>query len=65
MPEPIDRLAVSPAEAAEALSITRAHLYHLMERGELPSVKLGRSRRIRVSDLKALLEGGADDAAAT
>jgi excisionase family DNA binding protein len=34
------------AEAARFLSVSRAHLYALMDRGELPWVKLGRARRI-------------------
>ncbi len=33
-------------EAAAFLSLSRATLYTLMDRGELPFVKLGRSRRI-------------------
>ena len=33
-------------EAAEFLSLSRATLYTLMDRGELPFMKLGRSRRI-------------------
>ncbi len=34
------------AAAAAFLSLSRATLYTLMDRGELPFVKLGRSRRI-------------------
>ena len=34
------------SEAAAFLSLSRATLYTLMDRGELPFVKLGRSRRI-------------------
>ena len=34
------------AEAAAFLSLSRATLYTLMDRGELPFVKIGRSRRI-------------------
>ena len=37
---------VTVAEAAAFLRLSRSNLYTLMERGELPFVKLGRSRRI-------------------
>lgn len=33
-------------EAAEFLRISRAGLYKLMDRGELPYVKIGRCRRV-------------------
>ena len=33
-------------EAARFLSVSRAHVYSLMDRGELPWVKLGRARSI-------------------
>ena len=42
-----------PAEAAESLGISRARLYQLMGSGELPSVKLGASRRVLAADLDA------------
>ena len=37
---------VTVSEAAAFLRLSRSNLYLLMERGELPFVKLGRSRRI-------------------
>jgi excisionase family DNA binding protein len=43
-------------EAVEFLGISRAKLYSMMEGGELPYVKLGKSRRLRWSDLEALVE---------
>ena len=56
MPQ-IERLALNPEEAAQALGVTRQHICNLMERGQLPSVKLGRSRRIPLAALEALLSG--------
>ncbi len=53
-----ERLAYSPREAAELLSISRDTVYNLMRDGALPSVKLGGSRRIRRADLIALLADG-------
>jgi excisionase family DNA binding protein len=34
------------AEVAEFLSLSRAAVYQMMGRGELPFVKIGRSRRV-------------------
>ncbi len=48
-------LAVSPPEAAALLGISRAMLYRLLSRGEITSVKIGASRRIRVDALRDYL----------
>ena len=53
---PVERLAYSPAEAAEVLGISRARLYLLLEDGTIPSVKLGRRRLIRREALVGLLD---------
>ena len=37
---------VTVSEAASFLSLSRSTLYTLMDRGDIPFVKLGRSRRI-------------------
>ena len=42
-----ERLAYRPAEAAEAIGVSRATFYKLLTSGEVPSVKIGRSRRVR------------------
>jgi excisionase family DNA binding protein len=41
-----DRIALTVTEAAQKLGIGRAHLYRYVMSGELPSIKLGRLRRI-------------------
>lgn len=46
-------------EAAELLSVSRQHVVDLCDRGELPNIRLGTHRRIRRSDLDALLDGRA------
>src|SRR5262245_3664112 len=46
-----DRLAVAPLEAARLLSVCLATVYGLMRRGELPSFRSGRSRRIAVQSI--------------
>ena len=45
-----------PEEAAEFLKISRATLYVLMERGQIPSVRVGRARRIPSEALKRWLK---------
>ena len=47
----MDKLMLTPEEAAEALGVGRSTLYDLMRLQEIPSVKIGRSRRIPVSAL--------------
>ena len=45
------RVLLSVDEAAMALSMGRTFVYHLLMRGELASIKVGRRRRIPVSAL--------------
>ena len=51
----VGRLAVSPAEAARALSLHRDTLYQLMNRNVIRSVKVGGRRLIAVAELRRLL----------
>ena len=60
VPPPVP-LALSPAEAAAALGVSRAFIYRLLANGTLPSVRLGRCRRIRRSDVEGLLDTAARD----
>jgi excisionase family DNA binding protein len=43
-------------EAKDFLNVSRSKLYLLMESGELPYVKLGKCRRVRMAALLALIE---------
>lgn len=52
----VERLALSPAEASEALGISRGKLYQLLASGDLDSVSLGRRRLIRPEAIRALLD---------
>ena len=54
----VDRLAYSPAAAAEALDICRAQVYRLIQAGELRTINIGRSRRIPRSELERLVARG-------
>jgi len=48
---------LTPDEAADVLKIGRSKLYELMARGLINSVKLGRCRRFRRSDLDLFIRG--------
>lgn len=48
----MERLMVTVEEAAECLGIGRSAVYDLMRLGHLPSVKIGRSRRVPVEALR-------------
>ncbi|APT93651.1 hypothetical protein CPHO_03930 [Corynebacterium phocae] len=43
--------AVSPNKAAGILSMSRTHLYKLLDRGEIPFHRVGRDRRIFLKDI--------------
>lgn len=51
----IEKLLSIP-EAAEILGVSKWTLYSWCETGKVPSVKLGRLRKIRVEDLRAFIE---------
>ncbi len=57
---PVERIAYSPTEAAEALGVSRQFVYNMMAAGLLRSVKLGRARRIPAAEVYALVGGGPD-----
>jgi len=48
-------------EAAQWLGVGRTKTYELVHKGTLPSVTIGRSRRIAVSALEAFIEQLVDD----
>ena len=49
------KLAFTVQEAAEMLSLSRAHLYRLMDLQEIGSISIGRSRRITSNQLNMFL----------
>jgi excisionase family DNA binding protein len=49
-----DRYALSPAEAAHALGVSRKHIYTLMNSGRLASRLIGSCRRIPVTEIERL-----------
>jgi excisionase family DNA binding protein len=48
----MDKLLLTPEQAAELLSISRSKLYELIARGELDSVRIGASRRVPTAALE-------------
>jgi excisionase family DNA binding protein len=49
--------AVSVEEAARRAGVSRAFLYQRLASGELPSIRLGKRRLVRVEALRAWLLG--------
>lgn len=49
------KLAYSIDEASGLISVSRAHLYRLLDSGEMKSIHIGRSRRITHGQLKEFL----------
>jgi excisionase family DNA binding protein len=47
---------LKPEEVANLLTISRSFAYQLMQSGQLPTVRLGRSCRVRPKDLAEYLE---------
>jgi len=42
----MDKLLLTPTEAATALGIGRSKVYELLQTGQLPSVRIGACRRV-------------------
>jgi excisionase family DNA binding protein len=54
---PVDIAGLRPVQAvAQFLAISRSKVYQLMDSGDLPYVKLGKSRRVRWTDVLQLVE---------
>lgn len=64
----MERLLLRIPEVADRLTMSRSKVYELIQSGALPSVRIDRSRRVRVRDLEAfvgsLTVGGNDAPAA-
>ena len=58
-----ERLAYGIAEAARAVGVSRAHLYELIARGEVRSVKLGERRLIPTEELRRVLSTATEEPA--
>ena len=56
MPE-IEKLTLSVPEAAEALGVSRAQAYIMVNSGELPSIRVGRRRLVPLDKLRLWIDG--------
>jgi len=52
----MDKLLLTPTEAAHALGIGRSKVYELMQTGQLQSVHIGACRRVPADALTAFLQ---------
>ena len=52
----MDKLLLTPTEAAHALGIGRSKIYELMQTGQLASVHIGACRRVPADALAAFLQ---------
>ena len=55
---PVQKLLLTLPEAGRVLAISRSKMYDLLNSGHLASVHIGRSRRIRVSDIENFVNSG-------
>jgi excisionase family DNA binding protein len=55
MDERLDPIYTVP-EVAEYLKISKAKIYYLVQREEIPHVRIGRNVRIRETDLKKWID---------
>jgi excisionase family DNA binding protein len=60
-----EKIAYSTTEGAQALGIGRTHMFELLRRGEIASVKSGRRRLIPATALDDYLARLVDDQQAT
>jgi excisionase family DNA binding protein len=60
----MDKVLLTPEEAAQTLSIGRSKVYELLRAGALASVRIGASRRIPVEAIRAYVAALAVDASA-
>jgi len=61
----MDKLLLTPEEAAEALGVGRSRVYDLMRTRQLPSVRIGKSRQVTVAAVHAYVQRLAEQDALT
>jgi excisionase family DNA binding protein len=50
------KLLLKPAEVGEAIGVSRARAYELIQAGTIPSIKIGASIRVPTAALKAWID---------
>ncbi len=48
----VEEILLTGTEVAQRLRISRAKVYWMIQRGEIPSVKMGRNVRVRQRDME-------------
>jgi excisionase family DNA binding protein len=61
----MDKLLLTPEEAADVLSLGRTKVYELIGTGALRSVRIGKCRRVPMTALQDLIRGFEAQAGAT
>lgn len=61
VPRTVEPAMLSPEELAVYLGCGRTYAYSLLAGGSIPSIKLGRLRRVRRSDADAFIERLAEE----
>jgi excisionase family DNA binding protein len=51
---------MKPAEVADILQVSRAMAYKLLQQGEIPTVRIGKSVRVRRADLDRYIHESGD-----
>jgi excisionase family DNA binding protein len=59
---PVEPLLITMEDAARRLSVGRTLIYEQVRRGKLPSIRVGRCRRIALIDLERFVEHLREDA---
>ena len=52
----VERLLYRPAEAAEAIGVSRSRMYEMIDSGDIPSVRIGGTLRVPVDELRRRVE---------
>lgn len=52
------KLLLTVTEACQILAISRSKFYELLNSGGIPSMRIGRSRRIRIKDIEDFVDDG-------
>jgi excisionase family DNA binding protein len=55
-PQSVVTKLLKASDVANIMSISRSFAYQLLETGQLPTVHLGRSVRVRAEDLRVFIE---------
>ena len=59
----MERLLLRPHEAAELLGLCRSTVYELIASGAIPSITIGKSRRVPLEALRAWVRAQTDTSA--